>query len=185
MLNYIIGNIDSIMKDSIVLESNKIGYKIYSPNPYSYKLNEEIKVYVYLHIKDDGLTLYGFREEEEKTLFMKLLSVTGIGPKSAIAILATGSVNTIVQAINKGDSKYLCKFPGIGTKSAQQIILDLKGKVTSESYHGNYIVLDEVHEALQALGYSDKDINKVLPLLDTTKETSSLVKDALALILRQ
>lgn len=184
MLNYIIGEVVSVQKDSIVLESNNIGFKISTPNPYSYKVNEKCKVFVYMYVKEEVFTLFGFKDEEEKNLFLKLISVTGIGPKSATAILATGSVSNIVQAINKGDSKYLCKFPGIGQKSAQQIVLDLKGKVTSEKYHGNYIVLDEVHDALQVLGYNDKDINKVLPLLDTTKDVNALVKDALALILR-
>ena len=88
----------------------------------------------------------------------------------------------ISQAINKGDAKYLTKFPGIGMKSAQQIILDLKGKLVVTEYSGNYLVLDEVHDALQALGYSDKDINKVLPKLDSSKSTNDLIRDALKLI---
>lgn len=184
MLNYIKGKVVTIKKDSIILECHDIGYKILNPNPYSFKLDEELTVYTYLYIKDENLTLYGFRSEEEMALFLKLISVSGIGPKSAMAILGTGSVSMIVQAINKGDAKYLCKFPGIGMKSAQQIILDLKGKVVAESYHGNYVVLDEVHDALSVLGYSDKDINKVLPQLDTTKGTNALIKDALALILK-
>jgi len=174
------------MKDSIELEVNSMGYKVLSPNPYSYHLGENLKVYTYLYINDNEkvLTLYGFREEEERNLFLKLISVSGIGPKSANAMLATGSVNMIAQAINKGDSKYLTKFPGIGSKSAQQIILDLKGKISIKSYSGNYIILDEVHDALQALGYNDKDINKVLPNLDTTKGTNQLIKDALAILTR-
>ena len=100
-----------------------------------------------------------------------------------MAILATGSVSNIAQAINSGDYKYLCKFPGIGSKSAQQIVLDLKGKVDIKSYSGNYLVLDEVHDALSVLGYSDKDINKVLPTLDTSKSTSELIRIALGKIL--
>jgi len=183
MFDYINGKVVEIQKDSIVLECNNIGYKITSPNPYSFKLNENAKVFTHLYIKDEVLTLFGFIEQEEKNLFLKLISVSGIGPKSAIAILATGNVSNIVQAINKGDSKYLTKFPGIGSKSAQQIILDLKGKVESKQYSGNYIVLDEVHEALTVLGYKDSDINKVLPTLDTTKKTSELISEALRKIL--
>ena len=184
MFSYLVGRVETIMKDSIELEVNNQGYKIYTPNPYSFKLNEELKVYTHLHIKDEVLTLYGFREKEEKELFLKLISVSGIGPKSANAILATGSVSMIAQAINKGDAKYLTKFPGIGMKSAQQIILDLKGKLVVNEYSGNYLVLDEVHDALLALGYSDKDINKVLPQLDSSKSTNQLIIDALAIITR-
>lgn len=184
MFSYLCGTVETIMKDSIELEVNSIGYKVFTPNPYAYKLGETLKVYTYLHIKDEVLTLYGFREKEEKELFLKLISVSGIGPKSANAIIATGSVSMISQAINKGDAKYLTKFPGIGMKSAQQIILDLKGKLIVTEYSGNYLVLDEVHDALLALGYSDKDINKVLPQLDSSKSTNQLIVDALAIITR-
>ena len=90
----------------------------------------------------------------------------------------------IAQAINKGDAKYLTKFPGIGMKSAQQIILDLKGKLVVTEYSGNYLVLDEVHDALLALGYNEKDIQKVLPKLDSTKSTNQLIVDALGIMTR-
>ena len=183
MYDYLIGKITEIQKDCVVVEVNNVGYKVYSPNPYSYNLDETVKVYTYLHIKDEVLTLYGFKDSEEKSLFTSLISVSGIGPKSAIAMLATGSVLNIAQAINKGDAKYLCKFPGIGMKSAQQIVLDLKGKIAVKGYHGNYLVLDEVRDALEVLGYSDKDINKVLPQLDSSKSTSELVMEALHKIL--
>ena len=183
MFDYLYGKIVEIKKDSVVLDVNNVGYKIVTPTPYSFKLDEELKVYLHLYIKEDNLTLYGFKENEERNLFLKLISVSGIGPKSAIAILATGSVNNIAQAINKGDAKYLCKFPGIGNKSAQQIVLDLKGKIEVAQYHGNYLVLDEVHDALSALGYSDKDINKVLPTLDTSKSTNELIRISLGKIL--
>lgn len=184
MYSYIKGTIETIMNDSVEIESNGIGYRIYTPNPYSYQIGEFLTVYTYLHIKDEVLTLYGFREKEEKELFLKLISVSGIGPKSANAILATGSVSMIAQAINKGDAKYLTKFPGIGMKSAQQIILDLKGKLVVTEYSGNYLVLDEVHDALLALGYNEKDIQKVLPKLDSTKSTNQLIVDALGIMTR-
>ncbi len=182
MYDYLKGKVTQIMKDSIDFEVNNIGYQVFTPSPYSFKIDEELTLYTYMHIKEDNLTLFGFKEKSEKELFLKLISVSGIGPKSAIAILATGSVSMISQAITKGDAKYLTKFPGIGMKSAQQIILDLKGKLVITEYSGNYLVLDEVHDALQALGYSDKDINKVLPKLDSTKSTNDLIRDALKLI---
>ena len=184
MFSYIIGTIKTISKDIIELEVNNLGYEIHTPNPYSYTLGEEVKVYTYLYIKDEVLTLYGFKELEEKELFLKLISVSGIGPKSANAILAAGTVSMIAAAINKGDAKYLTKFPGIGMKSAQQIILDLKDKIILKEYSGNYLVLDEVHDALAALGYGDKEINKILPKLDSSKTTNQLIKDALAIITR-
>lgn len=184
MLNYIKGKVTGINKDSIILESNNIGYKIYNPNPYSFKNDEQLQIFTYLYLKNEVLTLYGFRTQEELSLFLQLISVSGIGPKSALAMLGTGSVDLIVQAIHKGDSKYLCKFPGIGSKSAQQIILDLKGKISIETTSSNYQVIEDVHDALLVLGYKESDIRKVLPKLDSTKETSELIKDALKLILQ-
>lgn len=182
MFSYINGKVTNINKDSIDLEVGGVGYLVNTPSPYSFSLDEYVKVYTFLYVKDEVFTLYGFKTKEEKELFLKLISVSGIGPKSANAILATGSVNTIAQAINRGDVKYLCKFPGIGSKSAQQIILDLKGKVTSAGFSGNYLVLEDVHEALLALGYSDKDILKILPTLDSKKSVNELIREALQLL---
>lgn len=184
MIDYIKGKITDIRKDSITVESNNIGYLIIAPNPYLYNVGDDVKVYTYMYVKDEVFNLYGFKNLDEKKLFLKLISVSGIGPKSALAFLSTGSVDNIAQAINNGDSKYLCKFPGIGSKTAQQIVLDLKGKIDVSNCTGNYIVIDEVREALSALGYSDKDINKVLPTLDSTKKTSELVVEALGKILK-
>ncbi len=182
MFSYLKGKVTNIYKDSIDLEVSGVGYKINTPNPYAFNLDDEVLIYTYLYVKDEVFTLYGFSDKEEKELFLKLISVSGIGPKSATAILATGSVNVITQAINRGDAKYLCKFPGIGTKSAQQIILDLKGKVISKGYTGNYLSLEDTHDALLSLGYNEKDIQKILPKLDSKKSVNELIRDALKLL---
>ena len=113
-----------------------------------------------------------------------MISVNGIGPKSAIAILASGSVISITRAIEDGNAKYLQKFPGIGPKASQQIILDLKGKIVFEKQTVKTANLIEVEEALEALGYKQKEIKKVIPKLDASKETNQLIKDALAMMLK-
>jgi Holliday junction DNA helicase RuvA len=117
-------------------------------------------------------------------LFIKLISVNGIGPKSAIAILASGSVGSITKAIENGDAKYLQKFPGIGPKASQQIVLDLKGKIDFENVSVFTQNMVEVEEALQALGYRSKEIDKVIKKLDSSKTTNELIKDALAMMLK-
>ena len=115
----------------ITLEVNNIGYKIYVANPYSYMIDEEVKVYLYQQIKEDEHRLFGFRSIDERELFLKLISVKGVGPKIALPMFATGSINGIVDAIERENVLYLTKFPKIGERVAKQIILDLKGKLVN------------------------------------------------------
>lgn len=185
MYNYIIGTVKETHPSSITLDNNGIGYEILTPNPYEFKLETEQKVYIYHHIREDINQLYGFKDKDSKGLFIKLLSVKGIGPKSAMAILATGNVNDVIGAIELGNAKFLNKFPGIGPKASQQIILDLKGKLDLEEHSfvkSNNI--SEVEEALKSLGYKAKEIKKALKNLDPSKPTDQLLKDALATMLK-
>src|SRR5574344_1678906 len=155
MYYYIKGKINGRESNYIVLENNGIGYMIYTPNPYSFK-DEESLVYLCQHLREDENTLYGFVSKEEKALFLKLISVKGMGPKTALPILATGSVAGIIDAIERENILYLKKFPKIGDKVAKQIILDLKGKlkVTENVINSNS---DELVEALKGLGYKNND----------------------------
>ena len=114
MYNYILGNITEIESTYVVVEVNGIGYQIYTPNPYSFDLNNIYKVYVYQVIREDDNSLYGFKTKEEKEMFLKLISVKGLGPKMALPILATGSIEGIVDAIERDNILYLKKFPKIG-----------------------------------------------------------------------
>lgn len=187
MYGYIIGKITKITPKCIICENNGIGYLIIVPNPYNYKLNEEYKVYTHQYVKEDILDLYGFSSEDEKELFLKLISVSGIGPKSALSILATGTVKEICNAIENRNDAYLKKFPGIGAKASQQIILDLKGKLSfdiSDNSLVNDSKLIDVEEALVALGYNKKEIQKILPKLDKTLDVGVLVKEALKLLVK-
>lgn len=185
MYAYIFGKINKISTDYIVLENNKIGYKIITPNPYQFVLEEELSVYVYLYIREDAHDLYGFKNEEEKDLFIKLISVTGIGPKSACAILAPSDVSNVVSAIEMGDVKYLTKFPKVGPKTAQQIILDLKGKLGQMNSNILNQELEEAHEALIALGYKEKEIERVIKQISSEKlSTQAYITKALQLMLK-
>ncbi len=183
MYSYIKGTVKEITPKYLTIENHGVGYLIVTPNPYNFKLDEDIIIYTYQKVSDDDISLYGFKSKEARELFMKLISVSGIGPKSAVAILASGPVNSIADAIESGDAKYLQKFPGIGPKSSKQIILDLQGKIDLETkvVSENFM---EVEEALKALGYSPREISKVMSKLDETKETNDLIKDALSLMLK-
>lgn len=185
MYSYIKGTIEIVEPNKITIEANDIGYEIITPNPYTFSKGQTIIIYVYQNVKEDSILLYGFKTIDEKKLFIKLLSVKGIGPKSALAILASGGVNDVIEAIETSNAPYLNKFPGIGPKASQQIILDLKGKIEFDSLvitvNSN---IKEVEEALKSLGYKNKEITKIIPKLDSSKSTSELIKDALKLVLK-
>ncbi len=184
MYSYIKGVITEITPNYVTLDNNGVGYKLLTPNPFNFVIDNEYIVYIYQKVAEDMIALYGFKSSEQRDLFIKLISVNGIGPKSAIAILASGTVGSITKAIEDGDAKYLQKFPGIGPKASQQIVLDLKGKIDFENVSVHTQSLVEVEEALIALGYKNKEIDKVLKRLDPEKNTNDLIKDALAMMLK-
>ncbi len=183
MYSYLKGAITEIEPGKITLDVHDVGYHIVVPNPYTFKLETTMKVFIYQHIKEDAHTLYGFENLEQKRLFESLLSVKGIGPKSALAVLAAAQVGEIIRAIETSDTKYLNRFPGIGPKAAQQIVLDLKGKLeTSQMTIKSHHQLDEVEDALRALGYKTREIERITKQLDAKKPTATLIKDALKLL---
>ncbi|MGM0435813.1 MAG: Holliday junction branch migration protein RuvA [Bacillota bacterium] len=180
MYSYIKGTITEIEPGKVTLETYGIGYHIVVPNPFKFTIDETIKLYIYQHVREDALTLFGFKDLKEKRLFDELLSVKGIGPKSALAVLASAETEEIIRAIEMSDTKYLNRFPGIGPKASQQIVLDLKGKIKSSTLNiKSQKRLDEVGDALRALGYKNKEIERATKNLDTKKDTSLLIKDAL------
>ena len=184
MYEYIKGVVTNVESSYIVLENNGIGYLIYTANPYSFNLEEEYKIYIYQVVKEDELSLYGFKEKEEKDLFLKLIEVKGLCPRMAMPMLATGSINGIIDAIERENILYLKKFPKIGDKVARQIILDLKGKLISQKEVFNKLDYTELIEVLKGLGYKSTDINKILPNIDNKLSIEEQVKNALKLLLK-
>ncbi len=185
MFSYIIGNVTEINNDSIVIEANKVGYLVYVANPFSYELNQEYKVYLYNKIGEDEYSLYGFKTKDEYSLFIKLISVKGLGPKIALPILATGSITGIADAIERENILYLKKFPKIGEKLAKQMILDLKGKIDVDLTSGvNTSDTEEVIETLVALGYKQVEIRKIIGKINTELTMEEQVKEALKLLLK-
>ena len=182
MYAYLNGIIKDIESNYIVLDINGIGYLIYVANPYYYQIENSYKVYTYTHIREDEFSLYGFKSKEELDLFLKLISVKGLGPKMALPILATGSIEGIMDAIDSENILYLKKFPKIGDKVARQIILDLKGKLAKTVTNNN--VNEELTEALLALGYKNNDIKKVVASIDSNLTIENQIKEALKLLLK-
>ena len=183
MYAYIKGKIIDQTSNQIILENNNIGYEITVSNPYSFEQNKEFKVHLYEHIREDEHTLYGFKTIEEKELFLKLINVKGLGPKMAMPMFATGSINGIVDAVERENILYLKKFPKIGEKVAKQIILDLKGKLSkTDSLIGD--TKEELIEVLKGLGYKEKELKSIISKVDGTKPIEEQVKEALKLLLK-
>lgn len=184
MYAYILGTLTEIKPSYVVVENQGIGYLIISPNPYSYHINEEVKIYTHHYVREDINHLYGFKSLESKELFIRLIGVSGIGPKSALSILATEQIHETVLAIEEGNVKYLMKFPGIGLKSAQQIILDLKGKLVEAEDELIPTHKNDVEDALNALGYSKTEIRKIMKKLDHDQSVEIMIKQALQMLIK-
>lgn len=179
MYAYIKGKLTQLFPTHVVVDVNGVGYEIQTPNSYRFQkyLDKEVQIFTSLIVREDAQLLYGFINEEEKDMFLSLIKVTGIGPKSALAILATSTPNEVKQAIENENDAYLTKFPGIGKKTARQIVLDLKGKVqiTEENTdtllnnmnesNDNEAMIKEAMLALEALGYSKRELSKVEKVL--------------------
>ncbi|RDW21679.1 Holliday junction branch migration protein RuvA [Oceanobacillus chungangensis] len=203
MIAYIKGILSSVQDETVVVDVHGVGYELICANPFAFQsaLNEEILINTYQYVREDTLALYGFKNEDEKYLFKKLISVSGIGPKGALAILASVDVPGFVAAVEREDDKFLTSFPGVGKKTARQIILDLKGKLvmqlsisidqdqqeTATTANENTTAIIEAQEALKALGYTDREIKAIIPQLQAMdiKNTDEVIKNALALLMKK
>lgn len=200
MYDYIKGHITRVTPEYITLDQNGVGWLIMTPNPYAFHKTEEVQqVFTYLHVRQDVQLLLGFKTLEQRELFKKLITVSGIGPKGALAILASGIPSQVVSAIEREDEGFLVQFPGVGKKTARQMILDLKGKlhdlfseidIEDEEYTlltmAENDALDEAILALQALGYSQRELNRVKKTLEKEElTTEGYMKLALQLLLKQ
>lgn len=161
MISYIKGIITYKTNTFVVVECNGIGYKIFvsSATLSSLNENETIMIYTFMNVKEDDISLFGFLTQQEQTIFHQLLSVSGIGPKGALAFLSEMTPEEIIIAILSEDIKTLSKAPGIGKKTAQRLILELKDKVKTEEITQQTSQKDtsekwEAVEALTSLGYS-------------------------------
>src|SRR5690606_4882272 len=197
MYDYIKGRVTRVTPEYLVVEQQGIGWRIFAPNPYSFG-SDELQVFLHHHVREDAQLLFGFPTLEQRELFRKLISVSGIGPKGALAILASGQPQHVIEAIEREDESYLVKFPGVGKKTARQMILDLKGKLTeffgdpfdpeetTTLLSNDQAELEEAMLALGALGYSEREITKVKPQLrDLDLDTEGFMKKALQLLLKQ
>ena len=197
MIDFIDGEIVSIDSDAVVVKCGGIGYKVFCPNPYVLgDVGSELRIFTYQYVREDVIALYGFKQREERELFRQLLDVSGIGPKGALAILASGEPQEVVQAIYDENVHFLTRLPGIGKKTAQRIILDLKDKLEIDVWLHDVIsgssqlpqhpvateesgTSGEAIEALVVLGYNEKEARRAVLAVQSQAKNDNLPVDQL------
>ena len=197
MYSYIIGKVISKSKNILILENNNIGYEIYMTEIALSELNigEDAKIYTYYNVTQDNISLFGFKNLEEKKMFENLISISKIGAKTAIGILSSISAAELAISIITNDINRLSKLPGIGKKTAQRLVLEVIDKVKTEEIifteeeqesNENYLNTTEkekdVIEALKVLGYNIKEIDNVIKTLDIKSSTEDMIKQALKIL---
>lgn len=203
MIDFLRGQVAHMETEYVVLDVQGVGYRVFCPNPYAFaaKGQESVTIYTHHHVREDAILLFGFPSREEQKLFRKLIEVSGIGPRVALGILSGGSPDHVVAAIHQENIAFLTKLPGIGKKTAQRMILDLKDKL--DGVRGASLfepVPDaaaaasaaanpgwpEAREGLKALGYTEAELDKVWQRLKddvgSDEAVDSVMKKALKLL---
>lgn len=165
MIYFLKGRVALIDKDTVVIDVNNVGYQVLVSHIDDFQIGEEVLVYTYNVVREDEQYLVGFTSLDEKSVFLSLIKVKGLGPKSAIGALSSTTPAEVVNAIASNNVAYLKKLPGIGAKAAAQIILDLKGELTGGS-KGDPGVYEDVYEALKGLGFKGAAIDRVLATIN-------------------
>ncbi len=185
MISYLNGDIVEISYDSIVVDCNGVGYYVHisKPNDFTYG---KCLVHIYYQQKEDGVFLYGFKTKAEKELFLKLIEVNGIGPKTANGIIGATTVNNLISAIESGNVAFLKKLPAVGAKAAQQIILDLKGKLVLDDsvMKSNSLRYSDVYDALRSFGFKTGEIDNAFSKMQNLDQlkTEQIIKECLKLL---
>ncbi|WP_017192856.1 Holliday junction branch migration protein RuvA [Italian clover phyllody phytoplasma] len=189
MYYYIKGKIIEINKNSVIVDNHGIGYHIHFFSPYLFHLEQEVKLFLYYYIKDNIRDLYGFTEIKFLSFFKKLISIPGIGPKSAIVITNVEFFQETQNAIKQNNIAYLMKFPGIGKKTAQQIIFHLQNNLVTPKTQTNTFVLNpkqnDVKYALMNLGFNAKQVEHIIYKIDSNQSLELMIKEALKLLINK
>lgn len=184
MIGFLKGTVHAFGVDYVLLDVNNVGYRINFYHPESLMVGKEMTIYTYQNVREDEISLFGFLSLQEYDLFVKLISVKGLGPKIASNILSRSTSDALINAIELGDIEYIKSMPGIGAKSASQIILDLKGKLVETEMELDDRLAD-VSSALKQFGYRPAEIKQVLKTIEKEEgSTDELIKKALTLLVK-
>ena len=189
MIAFVNGVVRIIRSDRVVLDVQGVGYEVYLANALSQKMGDELFLYTYQHVREDAILLFGFLKEEDYEVFMRLINVKGIGPKTAQTMLSVYSGKEMIEAIENDDIKKLKSLPGIGAKTAGQIVLDLKSQFVSlETSDGaaSNPVWGQVQDALLSLGYKTNQLTKIKKELENTElGEDEMLRQALILLAKR
>ena len=189
MIAFVNGVVRIIRSDRVVLDVHGVGYEVYMANALSQKMGDELFLYTYQHVREDAILLFGFLKEEDYEVFMRLINVKGIGPKTAQTMLSVCSGKEMIEAIENDDIKKLKSLPGIGAKTAGQIVLDLKGKFVSlETSDGatSNPVWGQVQDALLSLGYKTNQLTTIKKELENAElGEDEMLRQALILLAKR
>ena len=198
MINYIIGKLVDVDEDKLIIDNSNIAFEMYFPKSNIRNLPEigqEVKIYTYMAVKEDDISLYGFFTKEDKQMFMKLITVSGVGPKGALSIISAFGFSELVKIISNADAKSISTVSGIGSKTASKIIIELSDKIKKLNFTSGIDLIkennaysdkitkvqDEVIEALCSLGYQKKSATDMVRSIDIDENTTAdeLLKIAL------
>lgn len=199
MINYIIGKLIETNESMIVVENNHIGYELFFPKSNMQNLpniGEEIKIYTYMNVKEDEISLYGFLTNDDKEMFLKLLTVNGVGPKGALNIISSFGYSMLVKAISMEDNKLIATVPGIGQKTASKICIELGDKIRKMNFDNKLDVAksdnvknesitkikDDTIEALVQLGYKESKARDIVSKINITSDITA--SDVLKMVLK-
>lgn len=192
MISYLIGTIHHVFEDSFIIQVSGVGYEVFAVSSLlqQIKSGQELEVYTHHHVREDNQSLYGFATLEERQLFKKLISVSGIGPKSGLAALGAAPLNELIRAIQLEDHSVFQSVSGIGPKTAKRVVIELKNKVDAiEFVHASgegdqtSSVRSDLIEALGQLGYSSGEVLPVIRDMDLSKmPVEDAIKDVLKLM---
>ncbi len=185
MIAFVKGIVRIIRNDRVVLDVHDVGYEVYMSNALTQKIGDELFLYTYQHVREDATLLFGFLKEEDYEVFMRLINVKGVGPKTAQNMLSVCSGKEMIEAIENDDIKKLKSLPGIGAKTAGQIVLDLKGKFVSldTETSSQDPVWMQVEEALTSFGYKNTQISSIRKELEGKDlKVDEMLRQALKLI---
>lgn len=185
MIGSIKGKIVLKTEKFLIVETNGVGYKInVSPDTLTKtrKNKEEIFLFIHTHVRKDILDLYGFLDYSELEFFKMLLNVSGIGPRSALAILSIATIETLRRAIGTGDTSYLIKISGIGRKTAEKIVIELRDKIGEEKGGSSLQIELDALEALKSLGYSQNEARRALKKVSVEGDTNIKIREALKIL---
>ena len=170
MIYFLRGKVAIIEQESIVIDVRDVGYQMLVSHIEQFHVGDEVLVYTYNVVREDENYLIGFLDKEEKDVFLSLIKVKGLGPKTVINALSATTPNDVINAIASNNVAFLKKLPGLGAKAAGQIILDLKGELTGSK--GNPKQYEEVYDALKTLGFKGAAIDRVLATINEPGETN-------------